>query len=113
MTKLDCSLLSTVWFSILINGTHSGFINSSQGLRQGDPLFPLLFVIVMEVLCQMMSAAVNGGFISGFSMGSRNYELLFVSHLLFANGTLIFYGIAPNHFRYLRCVLLFLKLLKG
>jgi hypothetical protein len=35
-----------VWFSILINGSPSNFFNSSHGVRHGDLLLPLLFVII-------------------------------------------------------------------
>lgn len=47
---------------------------------------PLLFVIIMEAIRQMMSAVMTGGSISGFSVGDRNDDSLFVSHLLFSTG---------------------------
>jgi hypothetical protein len=39
-------------------------------------------------------------------VGAGNDDSLSVSHLLFADDTLIFCGIAPDYFRYLRCVLI-------
>ena len=46
--------ISMVQFSILINGFPSDFFGSSRGLRQRDPLSPMLFFIVMEVFCGML-----------------------------------------------------------
>ena len=46
--------ISTVKFSILIKVTPCGFFESSRGIRQGDPLSTLLFVIVMNAFSKML-----------------------------------------------------------
>jgi hypothetical protein len=63
--------ISSVRFSILVNGTPNGFFSSLWGLRHGDPLSPMVFVIVMEALGRIISATVNEGLLFGFSMGQR------------------------------------------
>ena len=40
--------ISKTHFSILINGEPTSFLPSSKGLRQGDPLSPLPFILAME-----------------------------------------------------------------
>ena len=50
---------------MLVNGTSTGFFQSSKGLRQGNPLSPYLFVIVMEVFSYFLKRAVDGGFLLG------------------------------------------------
>lgn len=49
--------ISTVRFSVLINGAPEGFFPAQRGLRQGDPLSPFLFIIVMEGLNNMIKVA--------------------------------------------------------
>ena len=67
--------ISTVKFSILINGYSCGFFDSSRGLRQGDPLSPLLFVIVTNAFGKMLDKAVRDGLMSGFRMGPTGNSL--------------------------------------
>ncbi|CAL1353208.1 unnamed protein product [Linum trigynum] len=75
--------------SILINGEAHGYFPAFKGLRQGDPLSPGLFVLVMDVLSYMLSKVHDDGLFEGFFMDEdqRRWE---VSHLLFADDTLIF-----------------------
>jgi hypothetical protein len=53
------------------------------------PSLPLLFVIVMEALSRMLSRAMVGGYLSGFQVDTQNATPLEISHLLFADDTLI------------------------
>ena len=82
--------ISTVCFSILINGSPCGFFESSKELRQGDPLSPLLLVLLMEALGRMLDKAIHDDHMSGFGVGNLEGRSLAVSHLLFADDTLIF-----------------------
>lgn len=50
-------LLATASTKININGDLSDIIDHRQGLRQGDSLSPLLFVIIMDSLAALMKAA--------------------------------------------------------
>jgi hypothetical protein len=62
-------------------------------VRQGDPLSPFLFVLVMEAFSRMLGAFTSRGLITGFSVGSSEQAWVNVSHLLFADDTLIFCGV--------------------
>jgi hypothetical protein len=105
--------ISSVRFSVLVNGTPTGFFSSSLGLRQGDPLSPLLFVIVMEALSKLFSITVQRGFLSGFSVGSGSNGVINISHLLFAGDTLVFCGANPDHLHYLRLLFLSFEAFSG
>lgn len=72
--------------SILLNGNLTNEFHLHRGLRQGDPLFPFLFVIVMEGLHVAIEDAVATGFFRGVLVGSNT---LSISHLFYANDALV------------------------
>lgn len=42
--------IQTVTFETLVDGEHSTIFGSSRGIRQGDPLFPMIFVVAIPTL---------------------------------------------------------------
>jgi hypothetical protein len=96
--------ISSVRYSMLVNDEPAGFFSSSRGIRQGDPLSPLLFVIIMEALSRMLMESEARGLVAGFSVGSVHNSGLSISHLLFANDTLIFCDADVEQLCNLRCL---------
>ena len=82
--------ISTATFSVLINGSPTGFFQSSRRLGQGDPLSPYLFVIRMEALSCLINHVVKGNYLSGNRIAGKRGEELVISHLLYADNTLLF-----------------------
>nr|XP_029151527.1 uncharacterized protein LOC114925926 [Arachis hypogaea] len=60
---------------------------AERGLRQGDPLSPFLFVLVVDVLHRMVGEAVRNGRILPLVVSRDSVEL---SHLQFADDTILF-----------------------
>ena len=96
---------STAKFSVLINGVPAGFFSSSKGLRQGDPISPYLFILGMEVLSSLIRRAVQGNFISGCRLRGRGDAEIMVSHLLFADDTILFCEASKDQLTHLGWIL--------
>ncbi|GKB35851.1 RNA-directed DNA polymerase, eukaryota [Tanacetum coccineum] len=70
--------------SILVNGSPSDEFHLHCGLKQGDPLSPYLFILVMESLHLSVSRVVDEGVFKGI----RLHGSLSLSHLFFADDAL-------------------------
>ena len=97
--------ISTVRYSILINGSPSGFFGRSRGHRQGDPLSPFLFLFVMEVLSRMLQRMDEAGLIRGFEVGRAMGVSVSISHLLYADDTILFCDADLHQLLHIRLVL--------
>ncbi|RVW81120.1 hypothetical protein CK203_044688 [Vitis vinifera] len=92
---------------------HAFIQNSTRGLRQGDSLSPYLFLLVMEILSQLLFRARSGGYIEGFKMGNGNGVGRDLLRLLFADDTLLFYKANSVQLRYLSWVFLWFEAIFG
>lgn len=79
--------ITTVSYSILINGEPSGTIHPNRGIKQGDPLSPYLFLLCTEGLHGLISHAASEGHIRGISICRSGPRL---THLFFVDDSLLF-----------------------
>lgn len=79
--------VTTVTYSVLINGSPTKKIIPQRGLRQGDPLSPYLYLLCTEGLSSLLTYAMERNLIHGFK-ASRNGPQ--ISHMLFADDSLLF-----------------------
>jgi len=80
---MSCVVSSS--FLVLINGEASSFFTSECGLRQGCPLSPLLFILVMKSI----SLLLKKGQVKGNITGVKVSRIIKVLHLIFVDDVLI------------------------
>lgn len=68
-------------FSIIVNGSPTGFFRYTRGLRQVELLSPYLFILVMEALNWMTKKVTLSGYLKGWYIDSRRNEGKVVTHL--------------------------------
>lgn len=94
--------VTSVTYSININGEKKGFIRPTRGLRQGDLLSPYLFLICVEGFSYLLNQANARGKLTGMKVAQGASSL---SYLFFADDSLIFYKASAKEARQLRRIL--------
>jgi len=82
-------LITTVSFSVLFNGERLNSFLPTRGIRQGDPIFPYLFLLAAEGLSCLLNSRLQSSTLKGIKVAP---SAPVVSHLLFADDSLLFFG---------------------
>ena len=84
--SLVMNCVSSVTYSVVVNGKQCGWINPSRGLRQGDPLSLYLFLLCAEGFSSLLKVAAQEGSIQGIAAAKHCPR---ISHLFFTDDSLL------------------------
>ncbi|KAK5813724.1 hypothetical protein PVK06_029175 [Gossypium arboreum] len=79
--------ITSVSYSVVINGLIGERFQLTRGLRQRDPLSPFLFLLCGEGLSSLMRLAIQEGSLKGVKASRSGPTVL---HFLFANDCILF-----------------------
>lgn len=100
-------------FSVLINGCMEGYFHSQKGLGQGDPVSPFLFLLAMEGLNHLIKTTKANGWIRDFGFQINDMVGMEISHLLYADDSLVFCEAEVDQIKHLRAILTIFEALSG
>ncbi|XP_020270581.1 uncharacterized protein LOC109845720 [Asparagus officinalis] len=104
------NILSSAKSAVLVNGSPTAFFRCHRGLKQGDSLSPLLFLLIVDVLSKMISASALSGDLSNLNLKG---ELNNIRTLQFADDTLIFCRASCKDIHTLKRILHIFGLISG
>ncbi|GLT56373.1 hypothetical protein SLA2020_294170 [Shorea laevis] len=102
--------LSTARCSVLVNGSPTEEFVVEKGLRQGDPLSPFLFLMIMEGLNGLVKKAEIEGLLQGIEIGRRG---LTISLLQFADDTVILGRADKENVLMVKAILRWFEIMSG
>ena len=80
--------ITTISYSILINGIAYSNIIPTRGLLEGDPISPYIFLLCVDGFSFLISNAARNQKISGVSICRGSPK---ITHLFFADDSLLFH----------------------
>jgi hypothetical protein len=102
--------VSSVRFSIRLNGGNSDHFWPTRGLRQGDPLSPYLFLFCVEGFSTLLKKAQVDDMLKGVNFGTDGPH---ITHLLFADDSIVFLEASVESMHALKEVLLAYEVASG
>lgn len=86
-------LISSNWYSVLMNGQYYGFFQSLRGLRQRNPLSPTLFILSVEVLLKSLNDLFIDLEFRGYGLPKWGPD---INYLSYADDIILFYYGQPT-----------------
>ncbi|KAJ0814615.1 putative RNA-directed DNA polymerase [Helianthus annuus] len=96
--------------SVLVNGSPTFEFSCEKGIRQGDPISPFLFIIVMEALSGLIRKACDVGVFKGVVLPNGGPVC---SHLLYADDAMVMGEWSDDNFICLRRMLRIFHMCSG
>ena len=104
------SLISSGNTSVIVNGEMGKYFRNRKGLRQGDPISPLVFNFVADAMAAMLTKAREAGHIKGLVSHLIPGG---VTHLQYADDTLLLFKPDDHSIASIKLLLLAFELLSG
>lgn len=93
--QLMMQCVTTVRYTLLLNGQKVQSFVPHRGLRQGDPLSPYLLLLCANVLSCMLLHSESKGDIQGIKFAHRGPSIF---HLMYVDDTILFFKATDQSF---------------
>jgi hypothetical protein len=101
LTRWIMECVSSASLEVLVYGEATNFFKIGRGLRQGCPLSPLLFVLVMESLSLILKSSKSEASLSGIKIT----RLMKILHLFFVDDVLLMTNATLQEWKEIKCII--------